>query len=734
MRRKWLGSLMLYAAAGVLCLLLLVRVMGLRHAHLGVPFCNHGDALVSQVWVANALESGWYYHSDRLGAPYGMDLRDFPACEALHIAVMRALAPPLKNTYAVINVFFLLTFVLTTWAALAVFRHFGAGRLPALAGALLYAFLPFHFYRGEGHLFLAAYYLVPLQVLVALWVYLGRLAPAEGEGAGPARRRRLVALAVCLLVTGAGVYYAFFGTFFLLLAGLARSVREGRVRPLLGSLALAGTTCLGLGAATLPCHLYRLAEGTNPEVARRYTIEAEVYGLKITQLFLPIKEHRIDALSRLKQEYDSDPDRPVVNDFGSGLGVVGTLGCALLLGSLLFRSRAPGGSLLLPALGAFLVCGLLLATTGGLGSLFAFLVSPQIRCYDRMSIFLAFFALFAVVRALDRLAAWARGASWPLRLAAHGLCPLVLAGGLADQTAESFPFRPRYAELTAQHQALADFTGRIERALPPGAMVLQLPYCPFPEGGPRHLMYGYDHFRLAMHSRTLRWSHGAVKGRYGAAVLAALDPLPVERMLERAAALGYSGIHIDRRGFADGGRQLEGRLRDLLGGEPLESAGGRDLFFDLRDFAYRLRRRCGEDEWARRQYAARFPVVVFCGAGFQGEQRDDQHTWHCGGPQAEFQVVNPSGESRRVTLRFGARTILPAPARLEFSGPLLNTVIPIDGQSRASVLTVDVPPGRHVMSVVCDAEALPPRERPSAFVLEDLEAGEEDSGANGRAP
>ena len=68
----------------------------------------------------------------------------------------------------------------------------GAGLArPAIFAALLYTFLPYHFVRGEHHLFLAAYFTVPLAVLMTLWV-------AAGTANTP--RRRLACGAICLLL------------------------------------------------------------------------------------------------------------------------------------------------------------------------------------------------------------------------------------------------------------------------------------------------------------------------------------------------------------------------------------------------------------------------------------------------------------------------------------------------------------------------------------------------------
>src|SRR5205814_10536651 len=78
----------------------------------------------------------------------------------------------------------------------------------------------------------------------------------------------------------------------------------------------------------------------------------------------------------------------------------------------------------------------LLATIGGLGSLFALLVSPQIRSYNRISIFIGFFALLAVVLLIDRAGARL------LRPSAKAFYYfwLVLLGtiGIYDQTTSGF--------------------------------------------------------------------------------------------------------------------------------------------------------------------------------------------------------------------------------------------------------------------------------------------------------
>ena len=69
----------------------------------------------------------------------------------------------------------------------------------------------------------------PSVVLLALWVHDGGLWEAgEGGRRRPRRGKALACVAVCLLLSAGGVYYAFFACWFLGVAGLERDVSVHR--------------------------------------------------------------------------------------------------------------------------------------------------------------------------------------------------------------------------------------------------------------------------------------------------------------------------------------------------------------------------------------------------------------------------------------------------------------------------------------------------------------------------
>src|SRR5262249_52518846 len=148
--------------------------------------------------------------------------------------------------------------------------------------------------------------------------------------------------------------------------------------------------------------------GANPEAVARRPSEAETLALKVDNLLFPMPGHRLQKFIHL----------PYTDgyDFGTNVGIMGGLGFLIVLGKFLFEGRISSpyhGTLsivrgsssphLHVCLGILLIACLLLATTGGFGYLFSWLMTPWIRCYYRISIFIAFLSLFGLVIVLDKL-------------------------------------------------------------------------------------------------------------------------------------------------------------------------------------------------------------------------------------------------------------------------------------------------------------------------------------------
>jgi phosphoglycerol transferase len=369
-------------------------------------------------------------------------------------------------------------------------------------------------------------------------------------------------------------------------------------------------TVLVLALQLVPTLVYRLHHGPNHQAVSRSHIDAEIYGLRITQLLLPVSCHRLSFLAKLKAKYYDSPLVPFTEADAATLGAVGAVGFLFLLGALFLRKRTPQDPRPLDGMAMFNAAGLMLAGIGGLGSLASLLGLTWIRAYNRISIFLAFFALFAAGWLVHCVEEHWRGRLLS-RWAFFGLLAAILVLGIADQTSEIFV--PPYAELQRSFAEDEKFVQSLEERLPPGAMIFQTPYVSYVEHAPPPGMESFEQLKPYLHAHSLRWSYGAIEGRFSARWQKLVVCLPTPRQrLDALALSGFAGVLVSRRAYPDQGRRLDQEMEPLLG--PAQcSPDGKWAFYDLTGYAQKLRGKYTPEEWERlRQANLRSP-----GAGLE---------------------------------------------------------------------------------------------------------------------
>ncbi len=626
---------------------------------LRIPFDYSGDGLFFTALVKGVAEEG-PFHFSRIGAPFGADVVDWPVGMWLPLAATTALSRVLGHPGTVINVTWLLAIVLTGVTAAWALRRLDVPPRVAFVFGLLYAFLPYTFYKNVTH-FGTFFPFVPPVALLAL-----RLAGDSLDRQDA--RERWVTLAACLAQGLSYVYYAFFGCFLLAAAGgigWARTRRAATVR-----LASAGVLLLTLGAAIplAPSAAYWSRHGRNTRLEYKQAADAESYGLKLRQLLVPIEGHPFAPLRRA-QERIAEARFPNENENATArLGLVGSIGLLALLGLGVARvAGARGGSAVSGPAAALTLSALLLAQIGGLGSLFSVFVSADIRGYSRIVVYVAFFSFYASARlfsgASDALpAAIAGRATRWLALA------LVLAFGVLDQVPRLYLSEIRTAS-APQFEEDESFVALVESRLPRGAMVFQLPHGTIPlDLSWRPPLYPYDPGRAYVSSRSLRWSWGSILGRSGD-WQAAVARLPPALMARRLALAGFSGIWIDRWGYAAPPRvpwqQLEAALAATTGTSALASAGGRYSLLLLDPLRARLEHELDEAALAAARREALGSVLLLFPMWREGcaeEVTDASATAVVCGPSSWLVFKNDENRERRVVV---SGTLHPlAPGRL----------------------------------------------------------------------
>lgn len=533
---------------------------------LAQPLDGRLDVVLHASFVRSMQLTGWYSAGPHLGAPNGQDLVDFPlGPDHLHLVALRLLAELPVSSIAIVNLYYLASFGVIAGVTHLTLRSLGSDALPAAAGSVLYAFVPYHFLHGPGHLFLSMYVAIPLAVLIAVWVADGRL---TWRGA----RWRWVAAGVCVVVIGsASGYYAVFGAICVVSAATVGAVRNRGARTLVVGVATAAAIALVLVANVTPTLLHRAADGENIEVAQRTPAENDLYGLRLATLVVPEDTHRLPALARLGVDVN---DVPFAGERGSYLGVVGVLGLMALLAACFAGLGDVKVPPVLGTLAAVALVMVLVGARGGGGFLIALAGFTNIRAWGRTSLVIALLALAAL-----SLLATAASRRFGIRAVAPALAVLVVVGLLDQVPRHPFPGR---AAIAANVEAERRLVSEMEAALPAGAMVYQLPYHRFPEAGPRRDMIDYDLLRpYVLGSGRLRWSYGGLKGRSADwQELWAAQALPVQ--VRAVAAAGFSALWVDRRSYGDEADGLLGQLTGLTGMPPRLSDDGMLAWYDLR--------------------------------------------------------------------------------------------------------------------------------------------------------
>lgn len=538
-----------------------------RDFHIPLVFAS--DSLVVLMQTKSTMDHGWWWTNPMLSAPSTFHALAFPANANVDQFIVFLISRFTHSVGLCINLAWICMLILSGLTATWCLRKIGIARNAAMVAGTLFAISPYALYRQIDHFELVTY-LVPFPAAAALMLITGR---------PPDRwywRGSVGLLAGCALLGFNYVYYAFFGSFLLVVATVAGyfNWRDKRIL-------FAGAACIALiGLCTflnLAPSLYVWHVEGKPIIIRdKVPAEAEVYGLKLRQLVSPVFGSSFPPFRRWTQK-EAEAQFPLeTENMVSRLGFIGTLGFLGVLGALFVRARAEkstAGQTMLGS-GQLTLAAVLLGTLGGFGSLFSLLVTPEIRAYNRICAFLVFFAMIAVAVALDGL--WNRG-RWLSRAA---LC-LVLAIGILDQTQALRGLNTSQPGVKNESRQVETIVRGLEEKLPERAMVYQLPFTTFLNDSGRARMKAYDHLRPYLVSRTIHWSYPALSNAQ-VNWQRKISQLNTENLARQLAADGFAAILVDRYGYADDGKEIADSIQSALRGPGPMATNERYMAFDIR--------------------------------------------------------------------------------------------------------------------------------------------------------
>lgn len=518
----------------VLTLVITSIILDLPNANFNAPFSRGGDSDFYIMISSNIDRSGWATNNSHLGFPQGQHLNDFPqTLDNFHILTLKFLNTFFTSVESV-NIFYILTFIFASATMYLAINRLTQNKYIAIVISQLFAFAPYHLIRGANHLFLSAYYAIPLVLIVFYFL-------SQNKNVS---YKEIIFVAILSASTG-----AYYGVFTLITCGLCALVCLAKggfknniyfKKSVIFALVCSFSYILNL----LPTLLYILKNGANTSVASRTAGETELYGLQLTDLLFPRTGYRVDSISNFSGQLH---DTPIQSELGQSLGLIASL-TLMLIGFLAFRSIFGNKKFKdeYKFLSFSILSFILIAVTSGLALAISALGLRDIRAWNRVSIFIMGATLFILAMLLidlkNKIDLMYKNNSVKIFT---GILIFILIFGLFDQTSPQD--RVSQKDNVAQYQSDCKYVNKIKDNLGDTGVVLQLPITDFPEPKKAINDKVYSQALLNSCDSNLYWSFGAMQGRddiSNAKLKNALD-ISVEEFKKEAIKLNFEGIDID---------------------------------------------------------------------------------------------------------------------------------------------------------------------------------------------
>lgn len=511
------------------------------------PHWLEGDPLevYARVKIAAEQPGPALFHftpGNRLGAPTGADWSAYPVPDRL-VFVLTGLLSRVTGLITAINLAGALFAGLNAAAFYLCARWLRCRWEWAAALGLVFAFCNYNVRWGIT-LSLSQTFTLPPLVLLCAW------AARRGEPAKPTRPWKILAAGLGLWLGLGNPYLAYFAGVVaggaLLLVLLRRNPWSRKI-PLLIFLGCLSGSFIASNAGYIGLRL----RGTTADALLRNPGDFQVYALRPLEWLVPPADHRVPALAEIGRTY-------LLQRHGTGeffynyLGLLGIAGLAGLLAIGLRRVARRQWQRLDPWLGLAWITAF--GVAGGINTWLGAMGFELFRASTRLGI-------FAHVWVLLFLCGWLSRRRLPRPVSV--ILALVVAGTACWEETPPLGDRAVGTRNLARWRLYENTTATLERILPVGASVFQLPVVPFPEAGRTGNMPDYEHVLPYLTSTTLRFSYGHLRSAPALQWARYVSRLPAAEMVAALEQAGFSVLWLDQRAYADRGQSLIRSLHTL---------------------------------------------------------------------------------------------------------------------------------------------------------------------------
>jgi hypothetical protein len=512
------------------------------------------------------------------GFPLGMNLNLVPGVDITENLFATTINSISGNPYFGLNLLLFLSFPIVAALTVVALRLVKSTGPIAIMFAVAFTFIPYHWGRGLGHMYLATLYSAVTGIILVLLVSTGRFTAILEQR----KKLQLTGVAVLAAVTAwSGLYYAVFTLLLLAAALLWRFAKKDTLKQLTRNLIPPATISVLVIIGFLPGLLATRNDQPFSVLAERMPYESVMFaGIFIAALIpAPILPQSLFGFynTRIIDAINAAPafENRVPTNFGT---LVTTAALVLLVVGLLMRSRVQqwtATTTQLPLVAYLLGVSFMFFIPWGLNYVVAETITAQIRAWNRFLPVILLLIILAGAIVLTRVK------RKPTLIAVASL------GILATFVNAVYPFQDPYTIGAQQTQRPADsarnYTANINEQIPEYCGVLQLPYMPYPENGPLLDLDDYGHFWLPMNDSGKAWSYGSIKNTEASSWAAALPEIPTDSDIANLTQAGFCGIHLDTKGYVPvAAERIKADLETRLGppiakGNP--TLGGEDTWF-----------------------------------------------------------------------------------------------------------------------------------------------------------
>lgn len=477
---------------GVLILSVFVfYAFDLKNRGLDIPLVYQGDAIHSLLVAKSIIVNGWWWQVPQLSYPSGaLELVSFPVLGQVDTIFFKLISIYSDSPFVIVNFYFYLSIFLAYFSSYFSFRMLNLTQVTSSIAAVAFAVLPQIYFRNISHLMLV-HYLVPIVIISCIYIYDASLFEKR-------QRQLQYVLYGGLFLLGLNyIYTSFFGLFFMICSFLFRCIKNAKFKIEKVDWLFFGAVFFGVFLNLAPTIYFWKTHLDISQIINSFKLaaEADMYGLKLRHLFQPSDSHFL--FKAIGQKFTAQPF-PLENE-----NYFSKLGTASLIGFIYINYKAIVATMRNSVksvenriefiLFLLIYVAFLLASIGGVGSVFNTLISPSIRCYNRISPFLGFIFLIGFSMLLD---VWFKDKMNKKNMSKYLVATFAMVFVAFDEFQPAFSdYKPIKDEMSIQKQIITDLESKGSEV-----KILQIPYTNYPHTPKINNMESNDHLKAYLFS------------------------------------------------------------------------------------------------------------------------------------------------------------------------------------------------------------------------------------------